>query len=220
MDKAAFLSQIPFFDEISMTNRQAVAEICIPKSLKKKEILFLEGEKGYSIYILIKGHVQLYKTSPDHKDVVIKIVKPGEIFAEVILFEMDRYPVSAMALKESLVFILPKHQFSCLLENSSFRNDFIQSLMHKLHFLTGQIQYLTNHDVEDRFFLFLKEQFGMKEQIRCSLSKKDIAAAIGTTPETFSRLIQRLQNERVITWEDNTIRVQSTAWDRPGINLQ
>jgi len=214
MDKEAFLAQISFFEEITQESRKALADICMPKTVRKKETLFLEGEKGYSVYILIKGHIQLHKTSPDGRDVVIKVVKPGEMFAEVILFEMDRYPVSAVALKESLVFMLPKHQFSCLLEKSSFRDDFIKSLMNKLHFLTSQIQYLTSHDVEDRFFLFLAEQFGKKEQIRCSISKKDIAAAIGTTPETLSRLVQRLQKEKVITWEENVIRIQPAAWQR------
>jgi len=220
MDKEAFLSQISFFEGITPENRRALAEICLPKTLKKKETLFLEGEKGYSVYILVKGHIQLYKTSPEGKEVVIKIVKPGEMFAEVILFERNRYPVSAVALKESLVFMLPKHQFSCLLERSSFRDDFIKNLMQKLHFLTDQIQYLTHYDVEDRFFLFLQEQFGKKENIHCFLSKKDIASAINATPETFSRLIQRLQKEKLITWEGKVMRIRAEAWNRLGKNLK
>jgi CRP-like cAMP-binding protein len=43
--------------------------------------------------------------------------------------------------------------------------------------------------------------------IQTKLSKKDFAAAIGTTPETLSRLILRLKKEGRIEWEGKTIRV-------------
>ena len=152
MDKETILATTSLFQDISSQSRTALADICIPKTVKKKETLFLEGDKGFSLYILVKGNIQLFKTTPDGHEVVIKMVKSGEIFGEVILFEESRYPVSAVALKESLVFLLPKHQFYCLLEREPFRKEFIGILMKKIRYLADQIQYLTHHDVEDRFF--------------------------------------------------------------------
>jgi len=210
MDKKAILSRIPMFENISTGSRAAIAEICLSKFLRKKEILFLEGNKGYSVYILIKGNVQLYKTSADGKEIVIKIIKPGEMFAEVILFEENRYPVSAVALTDSQVFLLPKHQFACLLENTQFLKEFIGSLMHKMRYLADHIRYLTNHDVEERLFMFLEKQFGKQEKIFIKLSKKDVAAAIGTTPETLSRLLLQLRNEKKLTWKGSIITFHQT----------
>lgn len=212
MDKSLFLKGISLFESISTNSRDALAEICLPKNLKKKETLFWEGDKGVSVYILVKGNIQLYKAGPDGREIVIKVIKPGEMFGEVILFEQDRYPVSAVALKESMVFMISKHQFTCLLEKGDFRDDFISSLMKKMRYLADQIQYLTNHDVEDRFFLFLEEQYGRQEQIRSPLSKKDVAAAIGSTPETLSRLLLRLKNEGRVTWQGSSISISPNAW--------
>jgi CRP-like cAMP-binding protein len=205
MEKEDVIKNIHLFEEISDENRRAVADICIPKMLHKKEMLFLEGDKGYSVYILVKGNIQLFKSTSEGKEIIIKIVEPGELFAEVILFEENRYPVSAVALKESLVYLVPKHQFSCLLVNETFRNDFISNLMKKLRYLANQIEYLTHHDVEDRLFLFLEEHYGRNEDIKVTLSKKDVAAAIGTTPETLSRLLRRLKNEGTLSWEGTHI---------------
>ena len=77
-----------------------------------------------------------------------------------------------------------------------------------------RILYLTGHDVEERFFFFLQEQFGRRQEYRIPLSKKDIAAAIGTIPETLSRLLLRLRGEKKIRWEGDNLRLAEGFWER------
>ncbi len=214
MDVYRLLQDVDFFKGIALNNVKALAEICIPKAMEKRGILFLEGQEGHSMYILSEGSVQLHKTAPDGREIVIKTIRPGEIFGEVILFEQNTYPVSAVVLKKSLVLMLPRLQIECLLANGSFQKDFIGMRIAKQRYLTERILYLTAHDVEDRFFLFLKEQFGVKEEYRVSMKKKDIAAAIGTIPETFSRLILHLKEEGLITWEGKTIKLRKSFWEK------
>ncbi|MBN2413286.1 Crp/Fnr family transcriptional regulator [candidate division KSB1 bacterium] len=206
------LRKAAFFKDISDKSRKALAEICIPKNINKKQILFTEGETGHSIYFCVSGNIQLYKTTGEGREIVIKTIKPGEIFAEVILFEESKYPVSALSLAAGQVYVIPKKQIFCLLNNEDFRNDFISMLMKKQRYLANQIKYLTLHDVEERLFLFLKEQYGRQKEIKPSLSKKDIAAAIGTTPESLSRLLMRLKQENKLKWEEKIIKINPTVW--------
>lgn len=206
--KQKILGSLPLFEHLSGRGLDQVAGICLEHQSPKKEILFLEGDKGYSLYILVQGSVQLYKTGPDGKDVAIKTVKPGEMFAEVVLFGDNKYPVTARTLTESTIYMLPKHQFSCLLENPDFRKDFIVNLLDKMKFLTDQIKYLTQYDVEDRLFLFFREQYPGDTIIKTKLCKKDVAAAVGTIPETLSRVLLRLKREGKLIWEGNTITLK------------
>ncbi|MDZ7724928.1 MAG: Crp/Fnr family transcriptional regulator [candidate division KSB1 bacterium] len=171
------------------------------KNTEKQEIIFTEAEKGYALFCCIQGQIQLSKITADGREIVIKVIQPGEIFGEVILFESDLYPVTATALKPSRLYMIPKHQFLCLLEKQDFRNDFIALLMRKQRYLAEQIKYLTIHDVEDRFFRFIKEHYEGANRIKPELSKKDMAAAIGTTPETLSRLFNRLIKDKKIHWQ-------------------
>jgi len=210
--KQEILSRTSLFKTISPPSLKALADICLPKTLRKKEQLFSEGDKAFFLYMLVTGGIRLFKTSPDGRDVVIKMVQPGEMFAEVILFEANRYPVSAVALKTSLVYQIPRHQFICLLEDAGFRNDFIRGLMTKLRFLADQIQYLAVHDVEDRLRMFLRQQYGQISAIVPAMSKKDMAAAISVAPETFSRLLVRLKRDNKLVWEGSRIRVSETFW--------
>jgi len=191
IDKIEILSRTNFFDTISKTSLNALADICLLKNIEKKKHLFYEGERGLSIYILVSGSIQLYKNSSDGKEIVIKVVKPGELFGEVILFEQDKYPVSAIALKSSVLFQIYGNQFTLLLKHDDFCRDFFGSLMKKMRYLTERIKYITSADVEERFISFLEEHYGRGEKIVPNISKKDIAASIGTTPETFSRLLNK-----------------------------
>jgi len=206
------LRDASYFKGISDKSRKALAEICIPKNIKKKQILFTEGETGHSIYFCVSGNIQLYKTTGEGREIVIKTIKSGEIFAEVILFEGNKYPVSALSLASGQVYVIPKKQISCLLNNEDFRNDFISMLMKKQRYLVNQIKYLTLHDVEERLFLFLREQYGKQTEITPSISKKDMAAAIGTTPESLSRLLLRLKQENKLKWEEKIIVIDPKVW--------
>jgi CRP/FNR family transcriptional regulator len=207
------LKQSNFFKDLTDENLRAIAEIAIPKKFGKKNTIFSEGQDGHSIYLLVHGAVKLYKSSPQGKEVLIKIIDPGEIFGEVILFEKEQYPVTATTLRDSLVLMLPKFQIHCLLNIEKFRNDFISMLMRKQRHLAERILYLTAHDVEERFFLFLKEQYGQKDEYLINMSKKNIASAIGTNPETLSRLIMRLKKDKKIIWEDKKITLKPGFWN-------
>ena len=203
-----------YFRGLSDKSRRALAEICLPKNVSKKQVLFREGDQGHSVYHCVSGQIQLYKSTQEGKEIVIKTVKSGEIFAEVILFEQDRYPVSARMLSSGQVYIIPKIQIHCLLEIEDFRNDFISMLMKKQRYLVDQIKFLSTYDVEERLFLFIREQYGEKETIELKLSKKDVAASIGTTPESLSRLLLRLKQDRKLDWDHNKITIDSRIWDK------
>jgi len=201
------LNQSPFFQGLSVTLRQEMASIARVRSVKKNDYLFHEGETGRHMFLLTAGHIQLHKNTEDGREVVIRIIKPGEVFAEVILFEKERYPVSARAVIASEVLSFPRNGIHRLLAQETFRNDFIAMLMAKQRYLAERIQELTTKDVEHRFFTFLRSQYGDQKIIQTPLSKKDIAAAMGTTPESLSRLILRLHEEKIIAWQGKEIRI-------------
>ena len=212
MNISLLLDYSEYFRGISMESKNRLADICVPKQLSKRKILFHEGDPGTAIYLCATGAIRIYKSGDDGRESVIKIIGAGEIFAEVILFEKSKYPASADALKKSLVYAIPKNQFAALLDDRSFRNDFIVMLMNKQRYLIGKIHDLTSSNVEERFFTFLAEQYGKKQEYRLAIPKKDIALAIGTTSETLSRLLATLQKNKVLSIDKSNIVMRADFW--------
>ena len=192
--------------------------------IARGEHLFLEGDEGRDLFVLEEGGVRLYKLAGDGQETTVKLINPFEAFAEVAFFDDGRYPVSAVATKYSVVWAISGSTFEVLLEDRGFRREFISTIIGRLRYLSQRIHYLTAYDVEQRFFRFLYEQYGPVERCTVGIPKKEIAAAIGTIPETLSRLILRLRDRGDIEWKGSTITLREGFWeemeentdDRPG----
>jgi CRP-like cAMP-binding protein len=212
MDIYRILDQARFFEGISRSSKEALAKFCMPIERPKNVSLFREGQPGEAMYLLARGRVSLHKLSPDGHETVIKVIKPGEVFAEATLFEKQFYPVTAVTLTGILVFKLLRRNLLDLLRQEDFRNDFISTLLRKQRYLADKIQQLTSQDVEQRLRAFLQEQYGEREQIQVEINKKQLASSIGATPETLSRLLQDLKQRKCLTWKQGVICVAPEFW--------
>lgn len=173
----------------------------------KDEFVFLEGDKGDRFFFLIEGLVRVYKAADNDREVVLRHIRPGEMFGEVILFDSPVYPVNAVAQRESAVFSIRRSSFIELLQEESFMKFFVGNLFKKMRHLTDRIAFLNAYDVEERFFVFIEEHYGLKPEVQVDLSKAELAEAIGTIPETISRMIARLKTRRVVSWEKNELKI-------------
>ena len=171
MNAIHLLGQTHLFAGLSPEHRQAIAKVCAVREAGKQEVLFREGDTGSAFYLLVRGQIRLHKMAPDGKEIVIKVIRPGETFAEVVLFEEARYPVTAVALTDALLLAILKRDLHRLLDEADFRNDFIAMLMRKQRYLADRIRQLSTANVEERFFNFLRDQYGADEEIEVAIGR-------------------------------------------------
>ncbi len=201
------------FKDLDETGLERLSREAVSREYRQREIIFTEGSEGSRFFICNSGSIRVFKTSSDGKESTIKIIHPGEFFAEVVLFRETRYPASAVATEPSQVLAIHRDAFREMLDTAESRNAFISGLFDKMRYLTDQIHYLTSHDVEERFFRFIADNYGKKHRYTMTLPKKDLASAIGTIPETFSRLLLRLTRRGIISWKENTLIIKEAFWE-------
>lgn len=213
------LQNIDFFRDLDRDSLEILAKGVRALRLSPKEMLFHEGFEGTYFYILLSGSIRVFKTAPDGKESTIKLIYPGEIFAEAVLFKEVEYPASTVAVEESEIIAIHRNSFMTMMENKKARTVFTGALFEKLRYLTEQIHFLTSYDVEDRFFRFIAENYGKHYRYDITIPKKDIASAIGTIPETFSRLILRLTNRGIIGWKKDILIIKDNFWEEEYIDF-
>jgi CRP/FNR family transcriptional regulator len=201
------LSKSLFFGGLSSEIISDISKRGRTGTFTKDEIIFFEGDKGEKFFFLIEGLVKIYKSADNDREIVLRHIRPGEMFGEVILFESESYPVSATALRDSTLFSIDRRMFLELFKDDSFRNYFTGNIFRKLRYLADKVAYLNAYDVEERFFLFIEEHYGIKSEIVIDLTKAEVADGIGTIPETMSRLIARLKLKELVIWNKNELKL-------------
>ncbi len=211
-DAARILASNPYFAAASAPRLATLAGQCRVRALRKRDLLFVEGSAGGHLYLQVTGRTGMMKSTSDGQQACLKVVAPGELFAVVVLFGNAPYPVTAEAMEEGRVLELPAAAVRALLDEPRFRDHFIEALLDRQRYLAEQIRRLTLDPLERRLVSFLRDHYGERAEIAPVIGKKDMAAALGVTPETFSRLLKRLARDGDVVWRGRRINVSPAAW--------
>lgn len=209
------LSTLPLFSELSPEQLSDLIPIAQLISFKKNTLIFCEGEKYRGFYILIKGSVKVYKLSNEGKESILHLIKPGDAFGEIPLFEGGNYPVNAQNISDSTAVFFPKTEFLRLLsKNNQISLNMLAGFAKRLRVLTRKVEELTTNEVMNRFAYYIIDEMkkagtdnSPRPYLKLYISKKNIASYIGTITETLSRILKKMQDEKIIHVEGKTIFV-------------
>ncbi len=192
---------------------EEILEHSVLRSYSKGEEVFVEGREGRHVFFLVAGDVRVYKTTPEGREITVTLATEGEMFGEAILRHGQRYPATAVCSRDSMLLLLDKKFIEVLLTNQRFISKFLFSLLKRMRHLSSRISYLTSYDVEERFFQFLENRYGRCTRCTLDLPKGEIAKSIGTIPETFSRMLKRLEKRGDIELRGKKLNIKEGVWD-------
>jgi CRP/FNR family transcriptional regulator, dissimilatory nitrate respiration regulator len=171
-------------------------------NLAKNELLFREGDEVIGFFVLIRGAIQAYRTSPDGKEQLIHLFNPGDSFAEPAIAGLPGYPASARALRESEVVLIPREPFlQHQREQSDLAWRMLSSLSRHLQSLVTAIDSFKSRDAETRLLHWILRHCPPGEEsveIELQVSKATLAAELGTRQETLSRIFSKLKKEGLL----------------------
>lgn len=211
MDITSIIAGIPLFEGLSLKQCNALGAIAVRKHYSRGQTFFSEGDEGIGFYIILSGKVKIFKLSPEGKEQIFHILEEHEPFAEAAVFAGEHYPASAQALSETLVLFFPKHKFVDLIgREPMLALSMLALLSGRLRKLTMLVENLSLKEVPGRFaayLLYLNETNGSKPVIRLDVSKNQMAGLLGTIPETLSRILKRMTDEKLIQTDAHTISI-------------
>ena len=201
----SFLAVLDIKDNEFLKDLNAISMLI---SKRKGEILFLEGDKGEDLYFVLRGAIKIFKTNSEGKEITIDIAQEGELFAEIVLFLRNMYPVSAMAIENSLLLAInSKRMFDKIKENPGFAMKFLGLFAKRLNYLTEKVKELSIDDAKKRVLSYLNKKDKGDGIVEIKLPKKEISSSIGISPETFSRILKKLSEEGMISIEGKVIKL-------------
>jgi len=217
-----YLHIIPLFSGLTQDQRKSLAALSIELTVNKGELIFQEGDRGQGFYIVGAGKIKVFKMSFEGKEQILHIYGPGHIFGEVPVFQGKSFPASAMALELSTILFLPRQAFVRELGKSpALAMNMLADLSRRLREFTVQIENLSLKEVPARLAAYIltlaRENAGhsqisalQKEGLPAAIvslpvSKVQLASLIGTTPETISRALKKMDLAGLIKAEGKKI---------------
>jgi len=211
MDITSIIAGIPLFEGLSPKQCTALGAIAVRKYYSRGQSFFSEGDEGIGFYIILSGKVKVFKLSPEGKEQIFHILEAPEPFAEAAVFAGEHYPASAQALSEAMVLFFPRQKFVELISREpSLALSMLALLSQRLRKLTMLVENLSLKEVPGRlaaYLLYLNNRHGLSPVIELEVSKNQMAGLLGTIPETLSRILKRMTEEKLIKADARTISI-------------
>ena len=201
------------FGSIDKTTLCHLEEVCSFKIIKKKEIIFNEGQQGNTAYFLAFGMVKLFKTDVEGREATISFIKPGQIFGALVLWSEGCYPVSSVALEKIEILSFSTREFDKMLKTShGFALRMFKYFASRHKFYINSIKDLAVSSPRIRLLNYLDylAETGGSRIFLLPAPKKQIALLLGITPETLSRLLNMLAGEGVIEMCGKNIKLHDS----------
>ncbi|MDZ4164995.1 MAG: Crp/Fnr family transcriptional regulator [Smithellaceae bacterium] len=201
MKTVDFIAGIPLFQGLPREQLEALARIVITRPFKKGTVIFREGEEGSGFYVLTRGEVKIFKLSPEGREQILHIFRPGEPFGEVPVFSGENYPAFAETLSASEAIFFPRADFLALLSRTpSLALNMLAILSRRLRNFSHLIEDLSLKEVPGRLAAYLIYSGKARETllVEIPMTKNQLASLLGTIPETLSRILTKLSREGLI----------------------
>lgn len=200
------LGQAPFFKDLPEKDLRYINTLFKEIGVQPDEVVCFSGDPAERLFIVADGRIKLTRHTLSGRDVLLDILSTGEIFGSLSLLGDQTYPDTAIAQTQSCILQIGADDFHRILEKyPPVTLRVLETTSTRLHSAQERIRQLSALSVESRIahiLLLLSKKFGKVEKvgmlIQVPLSREDLAAMAGTTPESASRVMSQFQKAGLI----------------------
>jgi CRP-like cAMP-binding protein len=198
----------------------ALAALGLRREFPAGTVLFREGERAESCFLVERGEVALRRVSRRGEETEIARIAGGEWFGEAALFAARDYPARAVAVRDSAIVEFAR---SAVLSSPDREVPafFLELLARKCLALNRRIDQLTVMDARERLASYILGRCpgaragcaGDRKACVFALpaKKREIALELGMVPETLSRTFRQMEGEGLFKVRGSTIEIPSCS---------
>ncbi len=179
------------------------------------ETLFSQGDPDNGVYCIQSGLIGLRRVDVNGNSVLIRLSSAGSTVGYRTFLTRKAHANSAEALATSVLCYIPRHRVEQLLKvNPRLGERFLQ------HFCDDAVE--TENDyvrsltmgMKSRFLhiiLIFYERFGYRDEegnsiVELPVKRGELAELVGVRPESISRLIDQLQSDEIMRFNDRKVQ--------------
>ncbi|ORC32808.1 Crp/Fnr family transcriptional regulator [Marispirochaeta aestuarii] len=183
------------------------------RSYPKNTMIFSEAQPGKEMYIIQKGSVKITKIQNDN-EVMLALLKAGDMFGEMSLLEDKPRSASAIAHEDTVLMAVNKANFTRMVSNQpQLISKLTQILSERIWFIYKQLANTQLSDPVGRLYDALLIQL---EKLRIPISSeaytfdlgpRELGNMVGLPKEELNLVLQKLFQNSKVKIVDNHVYV-------------
>lgn len=214
--KLWYLTRFNIFAGMTPTQMDELAQRTVMRELKRKEVLYFPGDSGDRIYMLKRGVVKIATMSREGREVILALLKPGEVFGEEAVVDEGPRDHMAEAYDDALICLIERADFLDLLRAHPAMALKVTKLIGlRLKTFRSRVEHLLFKGAPARLaqvLLELAEQHGVPDQegvlLPLKLSQQDLASLIGVTRESVNLALNELRKAGMVEQQGRHLRLR------------
>lgn len=196
------VSVVPIFQDLTQEEMDSIHAIATTTEVAKGDYVYQAGDSLSSLYVLYEGSIKLTRITSDGREQVLRVLSQGDFLGELSLFSQRELTDNAIALENSILCTITGDDFrAMMLRYPMISMKVMDVLSRRLDKAEETIEGLSLKNVEERVAFALLELAQGSNVIHLPFSKGDLASQIGTSQETLSRRLSKLEKEGLIRQE-------------------
>lgn len=205
------LTKTDLFTGLDDADIEMVASQTVLRQFPKNTVIVSQGDDTDSIYVIIKGKVDVFLHNDKGKEIIINTMGVCESFGELAPLGGIPRQASIITTQDSTFGVISRQVFmDTLLVKASVSMKIIDLLVTRIQDLTEEVSSLALEDVYNRVVRVLykhADEVGDK-LITEKLTQQDIASRVGATREMVHRILKELKTGGYITIEGKHITIE------------
>jgi CRP-like cAMP-binding protein len=189
--------QTPLFSALDPEAAAALRASMVELRARKGDVIFVEGEPGDRLYIVVEGKVVLGQAAADGRETLLAVQGPGEMFGELSLFDPGIRTSTATALTDCVVLGLGREALRpWLTGRPEVAEALLQALAQRLRRTNEAMSDLVFSDVPGRVskaLIDLNEKFGIERNgewyVEHDMTQEELAQLVGASRETVNKAL-------------------------------
>jgi CRP/FNR family transcriptional regulator, nitrogen oxide reductase regulator len=215
----SLVSDLQLFRNLSGDELKAVLAVARTRRIEKKAVAFEQGQAATEFFVLLSGHLKVTQTTADGRQIIVRIVEPGELYGVAVALGRTDYPGTAMAIEECVTLVWPSSAWPQLVERAPrLAVNALQTIGQRLQEAHTRIREFSTEEVERRVAHLLLRIVRMSGRtpgeaadVAFPITRQDVAQMTGTTLFTVSRVLSGWEQQGLVGGGRERITVKEPA---------
>jgi CRP/FNR family transcriptional regulator len=183
---------------------------------RRGQPIFAQGDPADALYCIHSGIAALYKIGYRDEEVVIRLLRAGDVAGYRPMLANEPMAASARAIEATTVCLITKSAvFRMLRDSPDLALRLLSKLATELRVSEEEMVARVSQSAPERvarFLLWLVQGFGKEARrphdLTAPLRRVEMANVIGIAPETLSRVLRDFERQEIIRLDRRFIRVR------------